>query len=119
MAATLRNGCQATLMTSDNGALLLQGVDARTAVVTFFHDHHRELPILYAALNSPAFYVAAQGSRRVAANRKESLRGKGTGETALGRLYGPIGLIPTSRDSRTLAISVLAEILAADEGKKA
>ncbi|MES2432467.1 MAG: NTP transferase domain-containing protein [Pseudomonadota bacterium] len=117
LAATLRNGCKATLMTRDHVASLPNGFDTRTAVVTFFHDHHRELPILHAALNSPAFYVGAQGSRRVAANRIEALRSMGTGDTALTRLHGPIGLIPSSRDPRTLAVSVLAEILAIAEGK--
>ena len=117
LAATLRNGCQATLMTSDSVASLPNAFDARTAVVTFFHDHQRELPILHAALNSPAFYVGAQGSRRVAANRIEALRGMGADDTALSRLYGPIGLIRSARDPRTLALSVLAEILALAEGK--
>lgn len=116
LAATLRNGCRATLMTSDHITSLTNAFDTRTAAVTFFHDHHRDLPILKAALNSPAFYVGAQGSRRVAANRIEALQEMGTSEAALSRLRGPIGLIPSSRDPRTLAISVLAEILAlADE----
>ena len=118
LAATLRNGCQATLMTSDSVASLPHVSDTRTAVVTFFHDHHRELPILHAALNSPAFYVGAQGSRRVAANRIEALRSMGADDTAVARLRGPIGLIPSSRDPRTLAISVLAEILGVAEAKQ-
>jgi len=118
LAATLRNGCKARLMTADSVASLPHAFDARTAVVTFFHDHHRELPVLCAALNSPAFYVGAQGSRRVAANRIEALQGMGIGDTALTRLHGPIGLIPSCRNPRTLAISVLAEILAVAEAKQ-
>jgi xanthine dehydrogenase accessory factor len=31
---------------------------------------------------------------------------------SLARLRGPIGLLPSVRDARTLAISVLAEVLA-------
>lgn len=116
LAATLRNGCQATLMPSDSVAALPNAFDARTAVVTFFHDHHRELIILHAALNSPAFYIGAQGSRRVAAQRIAALRSIGIDDAALARLYGPIGLIPSTRDPRTLALSVLAEILALAEG---
>lgn len=116
LAAAVRTGCQAAL-TSDSVAPSPVSFDARTAIVTFFHDHHRELPILHAALNSPAFYIGAQGSRRVAAHRIEALRSMGVAETALARLYGPIGLIRSARDPRTLALSVLAEILAVAEGK--
>lgn len=118
LAATLRNGCKATLMTPEHVTSLPHAADTRTAVVTFFHDHDRELPVLHAALNGPAFYVGAQGSRRVAANRVEALQGMGTGDTALTHLHGPIGLIPSSRDPWTLAISVLAEILAVAEAKQ-
>lgn len=95
----------------------MAGVDARTAVVTFFHDHGRELPILRAALAGPAFYVGAQGSRQVAARRQNQLAETGVPAADLARLHGPIGLIPSARDARTLAISVLAEITALAEGR--
>ncbi|MBL4812227.1 MAG: XdhC family protein [Rhodobacteraceae bacterium] len=36
--------------------------DKYSAVVLFFHDHEWEPPILVAALDSPAFYIGAQGS---------------------------------------------------------
>jgi xanthine dehydrogenase accessory factor len=86
--------------------------DDRTAIVFFFHDHDRELPFVFAALSSAAFYVGAQGSRRVALRRREDLWALGMRANDLGRVKGPIGLIPSSRDPVTLAVSVLAEILA-------
>lgn len=95
----------------------LAAMDVRTAVVTFFHDHGRELPTLRAALASPAFYVGAQGSRQVAARRQNQLAEMGVAAADLARLHGPIGLIPSARDARTLAISVLAEITALAEGR--
>lgn len=85
--------------------------DARTAVVAFFHDHDQELGILKAALNSPAFYVGAQGSRRVAEGQRARLLALGVTEAAMGRFHSPIGLIASARDPRTLAVSVLAEVL--------
>ncbi|MFT4234425.1 MAG: XdhC family protein [Microbacterium sp.] len=86
--------------------------DSHTAATLFFHDHDLEPGILAAVLRSDAFYVGAQGSRRAAANRLESLRAMGLPEAALARMRGPIGLIPSTRDARTLAVSVLAEVLA-------
>ncbi|MBD9525624.1 XdhC family protein [Paracoccus sp. PAR01] len=93
-------------------SLKLVPVDAYTAGVVFFHDHDDEPAILRQLLAGPAFYIGAQGSRRAAAHRLEVLRGMGVSEHQLARLRGPIGLIPSTRDPRTLAASVLAEVLA-------
>lgn len=87
-------------------------IDAFTAAVLFFHDHDYEPQILAHLLAGPAFYVGAQGSRRTAARRVENLTALGLSQAQLTRLRGPIGLIPSTRDPRTLAASVLAEILA-------
>ena len=86
-------------------------IDPRTAVVLFFHDHDLEPPILVDALASSAFWVGAQGSRAAAAARHAALAAAGVPAAQIARLHGPIGLIPSARDPRTLAISVLAEIL--------
>lgn len=85
-------------------------IDDRTAVVLFFHDHDWEPPILARALNSPAFYIGAQGSLRARDARLEKLRELGV-KGGLDSLHGPIGMIARARDPRVLAISVLAEVL--------
>lgn len=85
--------------------------DGRTAIVLFFHDHDWEPPILAAALETNAFYVGAQGSRRARDKRFDTLKELGVPTARLERLKGPIGLIPSARDPSTLAVSVLAEIL--------
>ena len=85
--------------------------DARSAVVLFFHDHDWEPEILNGALASKAFYIGAQGSKRSAAARRAQLMALGTAESDLERLRGPIGLIPSARDARKLAVSVLAEVM--------
>lgn len=86
-------------------------VDADTAVILFYHDHDYEPAILRQMVRTSAFYVGAQGSRATQARRLEQLRGMGLSEAELGRIRGPIGLIPSSRDPQSLAISVLAEIV--------
>ena len=87
------------------------GIDAWTAVTLFFHDHDWEPPILATALRSNAVYVGAQGSRMSAERRLSALRDLGVDPESLERMRGPIGLIPSARDPRTLAVSVLAEVL--------
>jgi len=86
-------------------------IDAHTAVTLFFHSHDWEADILVSVLKSQPFYIGAQGSLRTAAARIEALRAKGVDEADLARIKGPIGLIRSTRDPRTLAVSVLAEVL--------
>ena len=87
-------------------------LDAWSSVVLFFHDHDWEPPILKAALKTDAFYIGAQGSRKARDARLLELEAMGVDHAALDRLHGPIGLVPSARDARTLAVSVLAEVLA-------
>ncbi len=89
--------------------------DDRTAIVLFFHDHEWEPPILVTALESPAFYIGAQGSRRARMTREAELEALGVPHAAYARMKGPIGLVASARDARTLAVSVLAEVLAERE----
>lgn len=91
-------------------------IDAHTSVALFFHSHDWEAQIVRQALKTPAFYVGAQGSLRTASNRIETLRALGVGEADLARIKGPIGVIRSTRDPRTLAVSVLAEILSNEAG---
>ena len=85
--------------------------DERTAVVTFFHDHSREPTILSKALDSPAFFVGAQGSRRAHSARCEALIEYGCPVENTDKLKFPLGLIPSTRDPYTLGVSVLAHVL--------
>ncbi|MBC7737102.1 MAG: NTP transferase domain-containing protein [Candidatus Saccharibacteria bacterium] len=110
VTAEAAGGCHVTL---GDGSGTVPAIDPWTAVVTFYHDHDKELGILQQVLASPAFYVGAQGSRRVAETRTAKLRQMGV--AGLDRLRGPIGLIPSARDPQTLAVSVLAEIIATSQ----
>ncbi|WP_299907421.1 XdhC family protein [uncultured Paracoccus sp.] len=86
-------------------------VDGWTAILLFFHDHDWEPLILKGALETSAFYIGSQGSQRAAATRRLALAELGVSEAAMDRLHGPVGLIRSARDARTLAVSVLAEVL--------
>jgi len=85
--------------------------DAWTAVVLMFHDHDWEPAILAQALSGPAFYTGAMGSPRTHDIRTQNLKMRGLLQGDIGRIYGPIGLIPSMRDANLLALSTLAEIV--------
>ncbi len=87
--------------------------DAGTAVVLMFHDHDWETPLLEAALAGTAFYVGALGSRRTQTLRRQALADRGVPPDRVDRVRGPIGLIPSMRDASMLAVSALAEVVAA------
>ena len=89
--------------------------DAWTAVICLFHDHDWEPSLLLRALQGPAFYIGAMGSDRTQAQRRERLRQIGADN--IDQVRGPIGLIPAMRDAQLLAVSILAEIVAAAQAK--
>jgi xanthine dehydrogenase accessory factor len=91
-------------------------IDRRTAIVLLDHDHEREFPFLASALGSDAFYIGALGSERTHALRKSRLGGIGMSDEIVARIHAPIGLVPRTRESRSLALSILAEIV--DEAAK-
>jgi len=86
--------------------------DLWTAAVLAFHEHHWEPPILEALLDAPCFYIGAIGSRRVHEGRLEALAGQGVDEQKLARIHGPIGLIAGAKGCASLAIGVIAEVMA-------
>lgn len=88
--------------------------DAGTAVVTLTHDPKIDDPGLQAALASDAFYIACLGSRRTHAARCARLRQAGIGEDDLRRLNGPAGLNIGALTPAEIAVSILAEMIAAE-----
>ncbi len=90
---------------------------AATAVVTLSHDPKLDDPALIAALRSPAYYIAALGSRRSHAARLDRLREAGFGEGDLQRIHGPAGLSIGAATPAEIAVSVLAQAIAIWRGK--
>lgn len=87
------------------------GVDERTACVALAHEAHHDEPFLAAALESPAPYVGAVGSRRVQAERREALAARGIG-SSLDRLRGPAGLDLGGSSAAEVALAIAAEVVA-------
>jgi xanthine dehydrogenase accessory factor len=86
--------------------------DRRTAVVTLTHDPKLDDPALAAALQSPAFYVGALGSRKTHGARLARLRDAGFDEAALARIHGPVGLSINAESPAEIAIAIMAQITA-------
>ncbi len=104
-------------LTTPEAAPALDMLDAHSAFLTLFHDHDWEPSLLQAALQTDAHFIGSLGSRRTHDVRRETLRAMGVDESALARLNGPIGLVPSLRDASSIAASALAEIVAAFQAK--
>lgn len=95
------------------------GLDSGTAVAVLTHDPKIDDPALSKALASSAFYIGALGSKRTQKDRRRRLLESGLTVDQLARLYGPIGLDLGGREPEEIALSIMAEIVAARSGKQA
>jgi xanthine dehydrogenase accessory factor len=84
-----------------------------TAVAMLTHDPKLDDPALKIALNSPAFYVGALGSKTTHAKRRERLLNDGVSEAQLSRLHAPIGLDIGAQTPEEIALSIMAEVVTA------
>ena len=91
--------------------------DNRTAVVTLTHDPKLDDPALEIALKSEAFYIGSLGSKRTHAARLERLAKIGFNEEDCARINGPIGLDLGASSPAEIAVSILAQIIAAKHDK--
>lgn len=87
--------------------------DVRTAVITLTHDPKLDDPALDRALKSPCFYIGALGSRRTHARRVARLKELGHDDAAIARIKGPVGLDIGAITAPEIAVSILAEFVAA------
>lgn len=90
--------------------------DKRTAVVALTHDPKLDDMALLEALNSQVFYVGALGSKVNNEKRRERLTSLGISKSALTRLQAPIGLPIGSHTPPEIAIAILAEMTAVQNG---
>lgn len=93
--------------------------DRETAIVLLHHDLDRELPILEESLKTKAFFIGCLGSRRTQERRLAALLKAGHSTASLERIHGPIGLFGPSREARSVAVSVLAELFSLIEARRA
>lgn len=86
-------------------------VDGRTVLCVLTHDPKFDVPLLQAALRTPAAYIGAMGSRRTHADRMGRLREAGLGDDDLKRISSPTGLDIGARTPEETAVSIAAEIV--------
>ncbi|HEX9068191.1 MAG TPA: XdhC family protein [Ktedonobacterales bacterium] len=98
-------------------ALAQLTLTAETAIAVLSHDPKLDEPALIAALASPASYIGALGSRTAHAARVERLRASGLSSEDIERIYAPIGLDLGGHTPQEIALSILAEIVAARNGR--
>lgn len=86
--------------------------DPATAVVTLSHDTKIDDPALQVALAAPTGYVAALGSRRSHAARRDRLAAAGVAEADLDRIDAPAGLDIGAIGPAEIALSIAAAMIA-------
>ena len=88
-------------------------LDRYTAVAALTHDPKIDDPALAAALRADCAYVGALGSRKTHARRVERLTRAGFAPEAIARIHAPIGLPIGAVSPAEIAVSILAQIIAA------
>lgn len=91
--------------------------DEWTAIVLLFHDHEWEQAILHWALESPAFFIGAQGGQAAREERSQRLTASGIVPAELARIRSPIGVVRHCREPVPLALSVLTQIVGEYEAR--
>ena len=82
-----------------------------TAIAMLTHDPKLDDPALKIALNSPAFYVGALGSKSTNAKRRTRLLNDGVSESQLSYLHAPIGLDIGAETPEEIALAILSEVV--------
>lgn len=85
--------------------------DPATAVVTLSHDPKIDDPALSAALRASTGYIAALGSRKSQAARRERLAAEGFSATDLDRIDGPAGIDIGALGPNEIALSIAAGMI--------
>jgi xanthine dehydrogenase accessory factor len=106
--AGLIPGVEAELLKTPASLITLED-DRYGAVVLLFHDHDWEADLLEQVLRHQLLFVGAMGSRGTQARRLAELEARGVPAERRHLVESPVGLIPSTRDPETLALSILAE----------
>ena len=93
------------------------GLDENGYLAVLSHDLKIDVPALVWALRQPARYIGALGSKKTHAKRVTALREAGVDDAAIERIHAPIGLDLGGRRAEEIALSVMAEIVAARHGR--
>jgi xanthine dehydrogenase accessory factor len=91
-------------------------LDLSTYIVVLTHDPKLDDPAIIQAVKHDVRYIGAIGSRRTHAGRVERLKAVGLTEEQLSKIHAPIGIDIKARNPEEIALSVLAEMIAAKNG---
>jgi xanthine dehydrogenase accessory factor len=91
-------------------------LDLSTYVVVLTHDPKLDDPAIIRAVQHDVRYIGAIGSRRTHAGRVERLRAAGITDEQIAKIHAPIGLDIRARNPEEIALSILAEMVAAKNG---
>lgn len=93
------------------------GVCENWYVTVLAHDAKLDVPALAHALKAGCRYIGLLGSGRTQESRKQALRELGFGEADIRKIHGPVGLAIGAKTLQEIAVSVVAELVAARRGK--
>jgi len=99
--------------------VMAMNADARMAVVALTHDPKLDDMALMEALATPAFYVAALGSKINNDLRRKRLLELDLTEAQIARLHGPAGLSIGSHTPAEIAVAIAAQLVAIKNATKA
>lgn len=89
-----------------------EGCHAGTAILSLTHDPRIDDLTMMEAVNLPAFYIGAMGSKKNSLRRKERLGQYGdVAPEQISRIHAPVGLDIGSKTPSEIALSVLADIV--------
>lgn len=91
-------------------------LDLSTYVVVLTHDPKLDDPAIIRAVQHDIRYIGAIGSRRTHAGRIERLKAAGITDEQIAKIHAPIGMDIKARNPEEIALSVLAEMIAAKNG---
>jgi xanthine dehydrogenase accessory factor len=91
-------------------------LDSSCAVAVVAHDGKLDVPALEAGLAAGCVYVGLLGGRRTRESRLEELAELGFDQSRLDRIRAPIGIEIGAETPREIAISILAQVVAAWRG---
>lgn len=92
---------------------IVDRLDSASAVVLVFHEHDIEPTLLSRLLKRDCFYIGALGSRAAHNARLRALIDLGLDEADTARIRAPVGTIQGAKSKATLAVGILAELMAA------
>jgi xanthine dehydrogenase accessory factor len=94
-------------------------IDGSTYIVVLSHDPKLDDPALIHVLRKPARYIGAIGSRTTNEKRRARLREAGLSDELIARIHAPIGLDIGAESPEEIALAIMAEMIAAKNGRDA